>query len=90
MSASLLLKWGTLKGWDGITDAKSRELLQKYFDLGVSMSAILQHDTTEQRQILCDLIRSHTGTIHNDWDGKEYTQEQAVDYVMNYDKPETS
>lgn len=83
----LLLKWGTLKGWGNITSPASMELLQKYHDFGVSMSAIMQHDSPEQKAVLLDLIRAHDGDIQNDWDDEHYTQDQAIDYVMNYGTP---
>lgn len=80
----IVLKWGTVKGWK-FNSATSREILQKYADIGTSLSAMAQQDTPEQKQILCDLIRQHDGSITNDWDGKSYTKEQAIDYIMNYD-----
>lgn len=86
----ILLKWGTLKAWK-LSDPKSLELLKKYHESGVSMGGVMfQHDTPEQQQVLCELIRSHTGTIQNDWDGHEYTVEQAIDYITNYGKESKS
>ena len=82
-SDHLLLKWGTLKGWT-LHNKKSLELVRKWIDLGVSASCMAQHDTSEQKAIICDLIREHTGTIQNDWDGEEYSKERAIDYIMNY------
>ena len=83
----LLLKWGTLKGWELENNEKAFELLKKWSDLGVSENGcMVQHDTDEQKKILCELVRIHTGTISNDWDGKDYTKEQAIDYIMNYGK----
>ena len=79
----LLLKWGTVKGWKRLNQ-DCVDLLQKYYDLGTSMSAMAQQDTPEQKALLCDVIRLHEGTIQNDWDGQYYTKEQAMDYVMNY------
>ena len=84
----ILLKWGSLKGWH-LTNARSFELVKKYFELGVSMSAMLQEDTPEQKALLRELILNHTGTITNDWDGEEYTKERALDYLDNYGKPTT-
>lgn len=77
----LLLKWGTIKGWN-LTSEKSKELLQKYLDIGASMSCMTQKDTPEQKEILCELIRQHDGTIINDWDNEEYTKERAIKYIM--------
>lgn len=81
----LLLKWGSIKGWGGLGVA-SMEFLQRWIALGVSMSAMAQHDTPEQKDILCDLIRQFQGQISNDWDGETYSKERAVDYIMNYGK----
>jgi hypothetical protein len=80
---SLLLKWGSLKGWH-LENPETFDLLKKWGDLGVSMSAMAQNDTPEQKEILCELIRKHTGTITNDWDGEDYSKERAIDYIMNY------
>lgn len=82
---TLLLKWGTIKGWN-FSDKKSLRLLKKYIALGAFMSCAMQDDTPEQKKIICELIRNHKGTITNDWDGKDYTQKQAIEYVMNYGK----
>lgn len=81
----ILLKWGTLKGWR-LNNPASFALLKKYVELGMSLGAMQQVDTPEQKQILCDLIRQHDGTIQNDWDGEFYSQGQAVDYIENYGK----
>ena len=80
---SLLLKWGTLKGWEGIASEKTIALLQKYHDLGVSMSCAAQHDTAEQKQIICDLI-DEVDVVTNDWTCKKMTKEEAKQYVMEY------
>ena len=80
----LLLKWGSLKGWNLEGNDEAFAILQKYIDLGVSVSAIMQRDTPEQKQLLCELVRVHHGIIENDWDGTKYTKEQAIDYIMNY------
>ncbi len=79
----LLLKWGTLKGWN-LTTEKSREAAQRYADMGMSMSAMAQHDTPEQKQALCDLIDAIDGPITNDWSGEEMSKEAAKKYVMEY------
>jgi hypothetical protein len=36
MAEHLLLKWGTVKGWDDMSE-KSQEILQRYFADGVSL-----------------------------------------------------
>lgn len=82
---SISLKWGTLKSWDLKTEA-SVAAAQKYADLGMSMSAMMQHDTPEQKEALCELIDILDGTIYLDWDGKYVTKEEAKEYVLNYSR----
>lgn len=79
----LLLKWGTVKGWNDL-DEKSVAILQRWADLGRSLSAMGQNDTPEQKEILIELIEQFEGTIQNDWDGKTYTKEQAIKYIKEY------
>jgi len=82
----ITLKWGTLKAWK-IKTEKAKELLKKYVELGVSFSAMQQHDTPEQKQIICELIdASNVETVYFDWDGKYVTKEEAKKYVMEYGK----
>lgn len=83
MSEYLLLKWGTLKGWNLESD-KSREAAQKYSDFGMSMSVMSQSDTPEQKQALCDLIDAIDGEIINDWSGERYSKDEAKKYVLEY------
>lgn len=81
---SLLLKWGTLKGWDLVTEP-ALAAAQKLADAGPrSLSAAMQHDTAEQQKALCDLIDAIDGTIQNDWSGEQMTKEQAKAYVREY------
>lgn len=83
-SESLLLKWGTLKGWDLKTET-SKAAAQKYFDAGdVSMSCMAQRDNDAQKQALCDLIDAIDGEIQNDWSGEIMTKDEAKRYVMEY------
>lgn len=82
-SESLELKWGTIKGWSVQSD-RCMELLQQYHNLGASMSRIMQHDTPEQKKIVCDLIDAIDGTILNDLQGKTMTKAEAKKYVMEY------
>lgn len=79
----LLLKWGTLKGWNLESDA-SFAAAQRYMDGGVSMSAMAQRDTPEQKQALCDLIDAIDGPITNDWSGEDLSKEDAKKYVLEY------
>lgn len=85
MAESLLLKWGTLKGWN-LESAESKAIAQRYFDLGSSYSCMTQINSAEQTKILCELIDTIEGEISNDWTGETLTKEQAKDYVENYRK----
>jgi len=80
----LLLKWGGLKGWGNLTDAQI-EALQKYADLGMSMSAALQVNTDAHKEALCNAIDLfEDGQITNDWSGEDMTVEEAKKYVREY------
>ena len=82
----LTLKWGTLKAWH-FESEQAKELLRRYDDIGSSMSAIMQHDTPEQKQIICDLIDiGDFETVYLDWDDKEVSKDEAKQYVLNYGK----
>jgi len=82
-SEHLLLKWGTLKGWDLKTEA-SNAAAQKYADMGMSAGAATQRDTDEQKQALCDLIDVIDGEITNDWTGDVMSKAEAKKYVLEY------
>ena len=79
----IILKWGTLKGWK-ITSNRGKKLFKKYCDLGASMSAMSQRDTSEQKQIICELIDLVPGDIYLDWDAKYISKDEAKKYVMEY------
>ena len=83
----IALKWGTLKRWNVTTD-KGMELLKKYHEIGLSLSAMAQDDTPEQKQIICDLIDEcdNPQGIYLDWDGEYVSKEEAKKYVMEYGK----
>jgi len=83
MAERLLLKWGTVKGWDSLTD-KSVELINRFFAGGVSMSCIADDPDQERRIILCELIDQLNGEIHNDWSGEMMSKEEAKKYIMDY------
>lgn len=84
MSAEyLLLKWGTLKGWN-LTSEASRAAAQKYADFGMSMGAMQQHDGPEQKEALCELIDAIDGEITNDWSGERMSKDEAKKYVREY------
>jgi len=86
MTEHLLLKWGTLKDWSGLKNDKTKELAKRYCDLGASMSAMMQDDTPEQKQIICELIDAVDGEVSNDWSGETMTKDEAKAYVLNYGK----
>ena len=80
----LTLKWGTLKSWS-LNSPKGKELLQKYFAIGASESAMLQDDTPEQKELICQMIDECAApTIYLDWDGKDVSKDEAKRYVMEY------
>ena len=80
----LILKWRTLKAWN-LTSERGRELLKRYFALGSSLSAMMQHDTPEQKELLCQLIDECAApTIHLDWDGLDVSKDEAKIYIMDY------
>ncbi len=85
---TLLLKWGTLKGW--AFDAPAcQEALQRYIDLGMAPGAMQQDDTPAHKDALCaliDAVAANDGTIINDWSGEHMSADQAKDYVRNYGK----
>ena len=81
---SLLLKWGTIKGWKFDEDGPAFALLQKYADIGMAMGAMQQQDTPEQKRLICDIIDAVDGQIQNDWTGKIMTKDEAKKYVIEY------
>lgn len=81
----LTLKWGTLKSWS-FHSKKGIKLLKKYAKLGMSWGAAQQHDTLQQKAIICQLIdEGNFKYVWNDWDGKKMTRAQAKKYVLEYD-----
>ena len=81
----LTLKWGTLKSWSFHSE-KAKALLKEYNEIGSSESAMMQHDTQRQKEILCELIDDGDfEQVYLDWDGKYITKEEAKKYVMKYD-----
>lgn len=85
MSESLTLKWGTLKAWN-VQSEPAKAALQRYADAGpTSMSAMMQHDTPEQKDAICDLIDAlDIEVVYNDWSGEEMTKDEAKKYVREY------
>lgn len=81
---SLSLKWGTLKAWH-LHSEKGIELLERYHELGASASAMLQRDTPEQKELICQIIdECNCQTITLDWEGKDVSKDEAKRYVMEY------
>lgn len=83
MAESLLLKWGTIKGWDDFSE-RSQEIVGRFFADGMCMSAAMDKPDDERKAILCELIDQLDGEIQNDWSGKVMTKDEAKDYVLNY------
>lgn len=83
MAESLLLKWGTVKGWDDLSE-KSQEIMQRFFADGVCMSAAMDKPDDDRRAILCELIDQLDGKIQNDWSGETLTKDEAKKYVFEY------
>lgn len=82
----LSLKWGTLNAWN-LHSEKGRDLLRQYHELGASYSAMMQHDTPEQKQLICEMIdECNAPEIFLDWDGKYVSKDEAKAYVMDYGK----
>lgn len=83
-SDKLYLKWGTLKGWDLNSDA-ARSAGSAYAECGKhSGSAMFQHDTPEQVELLCALIDAIDGEIVNEWSGEKMTAEEVKFYIREY------
>jgi predicted DNA-binding protein YlxM (UPF0122 family) len=83
MAESLTLKWGTVKGWDEMSE-KSQAILQRYYADGMSMSAMSDKPDAARRAILCELIDQLDGEIWNDWEGRQMTKDEAKKYVTEY------
>ena len=85
MNKQLTLKWGTIKGWDNM-DEIDLLILQEYFDSleNKSVSCMLDRPKEESRVLLCNLINSFGGELWNDWEGEAMTEEEACEYVLNF------
>ena len=82
---TLLLKWGTVKGWNDFKEGECFDLLKKYLE-DSSFSCAMDKPDEARKAILCELIDKFDGTIWNDWDNKKMTKKQAKKYVMEYGK----
>lgn len=83
MAEHLLLKWGTLKGWDVESEA-CMAALRKYHDDPVSFGAMQRRDTDAQKDAICELIDALDGEIVNDWSGETMSKDEAKKYVREY------
>lgn len=83
MTEDLTLKWGTVKGWNGLSE-KSVAILRRYFSDGLPLSVMADKPSPERKAILCELIDQLDGEIINDWEGTTMSKEQAKKYVMEY------
>lgn len=83
MTESLLLKWGTVKGWSGLSD-QSLEIMKRFFAGGICMSAAADHPDAGRKAILVELIDQLDGEIHNDWSGEKMSKDEAKKYVLEY------
>ncbi len=81
MPNKLILKWGTVKGWDLETEDAIVAML-KWASYGMHSSVIMHRDTPEQRQALLDAI-DYMDEIVLDWDERRLTKEEAKRYIMN-------
>ena len=84
MPNSLTLKWGSVKAWN-IETEDAEAALQKWADLGLSMSAMMRKDSPEQKQALIEAI-DFFDEIWLDWEGKKVSKQEAKDYIINYRK----
>ncbi len=78
---AISLKWGSLKSWN-LHSQECLDLLRKWHELGSSASAIAQHDTPEQKELICQIIDKCTAeTIYLEWDGVDASKDDAKKYV---------
>jgi len=88
MSESLLLKWGTLKGWHFESEESEAFKLAKKYLKNSPMSCAMDHPDEDRKKMLCEIIDKLDGEIKNDWTGEMLTKDQAKKYVMEYGKKE--
>jgi len=81
MTDYLCLKWGALKEVQSSSE-RVRSALERYYAGGVSMSAMLQKNSLEQKLALCYLIDAIDGDIIDAWAMKPMTKHEAKRYVM--------
>lgn len=84
MPETIFLKWGTLKGWDGLVkDSETWKALKKYLSEETSMSAMEQQDSDSQKQALLEAIDA-CDMIYNDWEDCYLSKQEAREYILNY------
>jgi hypothetical protein len=76
------LKWGSVKSWD-LETQEAKDALQKWMDYGVSMSAMMQKDSPEQKEALINAI-DFMDEIFLEWEGKKVSKKKAKEYIRNY------
>lgn len=76
----MLLKWGTLKGWE-LNSEKGKKLSDEYIALGRSMGAMTQEDNPRQKEIILEMIDECDGSIQSDWSGEYFTKQAAKEYL---------
>lgn len=84
----LLLKWGTVKGWDMHTP-ECLELMASYMENAPLGGANDQPDE-RRKSILYDIIDKMEGDIWSDWTGVQFTKDEAKNYIRDYGKPNES
>ena len=82
-TATVILKWGTLKGWENMSE-EGMKLLKRYYEPGVSMGCATQRDDEEQKQILIELIGLPGMKIYLDWDGRYVKKDEGIAYLKGY------
>lgn len=82
---TLTLKWGTMKGWKFNPDGEAFKLLKRYNEDPTSFSAMAQHDTDHQKEMILQIIDAlDSDQIYLDWDGKYVSKEEAKRYIREY------
>jgi len=84
----LLLKWGTLKGWNFKNSPEAHKAMKEYIEIGASYSAMMQNDTLRQKELICIMIDKVNGPVTSDWSGEDFTndREKAKKYVLEYSR----
>lgn len=84
----LLFKWGTLKGWRVPKEKHFFDLLEAAM-AEAPLSAMCDKLTDDREAAILSLIDEMDkigASFQNDWDGEEYTVEQAKKYITEYRK----